>query len=154
MPPEAAGTQEPSQHWVGRSVPCLGGPHSVGQRKAASRGGSGKERFEVSTECPQPGFHGVKGKSAVIPLRSAMGRVGWRGPQSVFKKENFSSMTAPSPEAEFPAAGWPPSPPPPWVCRAVIPRPAPPPSNPTLLLGWKGQCCPNKAIGSQRLLPK
>ena len=76
MPPEAAGTQEPSQHWVGRSVPCLGGPHSVGQRKAASRGGSGKERFEVSTECPQPGFHGVKGKSAVIPLRSAMGREG------------------------------------------------------------------------------
>ena len=75
-------------------------------------------------------------------------------PNSVFKKENFSSMTAPSPEAEFPAAGWPPSPPPPWVCRAVIPRPAPPPSNPTLLLGWKGQCCPNKAIGSQRLLPK
>ena len=154
MPPEAAGTQEPSQHWVGRSVPCLGGPHSVGQRKAASRGGSGKERFEVSTECPQPGFHGVKGKSAVIPLRSAMGGMGWRDPQSVFKRENFSSVTAPSPEAEVPQPAGPLLLHPPWVCRTVIPRPAPPPSNPTLLLGWKGQCCPNKAIGSQRLLPK
>lgn len=63
MPPEAEGTQEPSQHWVGWSVPCLGGPHSLSQRKAASWEGSGKERFKVSTECPKPGFHGVKGKT-------------------------------------------------------------------------------------------
>lgn len=63
MPPEAEGTQEPSQHWVGWSVPCLGGPHSLSQRKAASWEGSGKERFKVSTECPKPGFHAVKGKT-------------------------------------------------------------------------------------------
>lgn len=62
MPPKAEGTQELSKHWVGWSVPCLGGPLSLSQRKAASWEGSRRERLKVSTECPKPGFHGVKGK--------------------------------------------------------------------------------------------
>lgn len=62
MPAEAEAAQEPSQHWVGWSVPCLGGPHSISQRKAASWEGSGRERFKVCTERPKSGFHGVRGK--------------------------------------------------------------------------------------------
>lgn len=89
------------------------------------------------------------------PFKKHSERVGWRGPQSVSKRE-IPLGDRPSPQAEFlqPAG--------PFsstrgcgVCGAVdLLEAAPPLSNPALLLGQKGQCCPNKAIGSQKLLPK
>lgn len=64
-------------------------------------------------------------KNGVIPLRSTVKGVGWRGPQSVLKRGNSSLVTAPSLRlnscsrlAPFSTQ---------WVCRAVdLPAAAPP----------------------------
>lgn len=60
MPPEADRAEEPSQHWVGWSVPCLGGPHSGSPRTAASWEGSRRN----DSESPQsvPGLPSMESK--------------------------------------------------------------------------------------------
>lgn len=77
-------------------------------------------------------------KNGVIPLRSAVKGIGWRGPQSVFKEEKFPLGDNPQPEAEFLQQAGPLLLHPWWVCRAVIPQPLPRPS-PILPSSWDGK---------------
>lgn len=92
-------------------------------------------------------------KTRCDPFKKHSGRGGVEGSPACFKEGKFLLGDSPQPKAEFlqPAG---PLLHPVGVQGCRSPGCCPAPLNPALLLGRKGQCCPNKAIGSQKLLPK
>lgn len=150
-PPEAERAQEPSQHRAGWSVPCLGGPHSVGQRRLPARKWEGK--FQSLHRASRVWLPWSQKEKHCDSFKKHSERLGG-GIPSPAREGKFPSVTVPAPQAEFLQPAGPLLLHPVGVRDCRSPRCCPAPLQSCPPPRQKGQCCPNKAIGSQKRLPK